>query len=151
MPREHQSLARDIFRELVEINTTHPFGSTAAAEAMAARLKGAGFEQVHVLGPKPAKANLVVRLTGTGKRRPVLFIAHLDVVEARKEDWTLDPFKLTEQQGYFYGRGTTDIKNEAADSVAFIRLSKFCERDLRHPRKKKVTSAFFFFCAFLRL
>lgn len=113
-----QQLARDIFKELIEINTTDtPAGNvTTAAEAMAARLRAAGFpaEDVHVLGPVPTKHNLVVRLRGRAqdKLKPILFIAHLDVVQALPQDWSpnLDPFKLNEVDGYFYGRGTTDIK-----------------------------------------
>ncbi len=122
-----QQLARDIFRELIEINTTEAVGTTKAAEAMAARLRAAGFreEDVSVVGPNERKQNLVARLRGSGAARPLLLLAHLDVVEALREDWTLDPFKFTEQDGYFYGRGTSDIKEEAADLVAnFIRLKR---------------------------
>jgi acetylornithine deacetylase/succinyl-diaminopimelate desuccinylase-like protein len=126
MPSPQEQLARDIFRELVEINTTDSSGSTTvAANAMAARLKAAGFtdQDVHVLGPNPRKGNLVARLRGTGKERPVLLLAHLDVVEARREDWSFDPFKFQELDGFFYGRGTNDIKSGAALLVAdFIRL-----------------------------
>jgi acetylornithine deacetylase/succinyl-diaminopimelate desuccinylase-like protein len=120
-----QQRAREIFRELIEINSTHAFGTTRAAEAVAARLKAAGFPpaDVRVLGPQPPKGNLIARLPGAGPGKPILFLAHLDVVEAKPEDWTLDPFKFTEQDGWFYGRGTSDVKNEAADLVAnFIRL-----------------------------
>ena len=128
-PSAQQQLARDIFRELIEINTTHQFGSTMAAEAMAARLKEANFpaSDVQVIGPRPEKMNLVVRLRGKGQAKPILFIAHLDVVEARKEDWSpeFDPFKFIERDGYFYGRGTVDIKGEAAALIAtLIRLKQ---------------------------
>src|SRR5919202_6234247 len=122
-----QQLARDIFRELIEINTTEPLGTTKAAAAVAARLKAAGFseEDVRVLGPNERKQNLVARLRGRGAAKPLLLLAHLDVVEARPEDWSLDPFKFTERDGYFYGRGTSDIKEEAADFVAnLIRLKR---------------------------
>ena len=128
-----QQLARDIYKELIEINTTDtPAGNvTTAAEAMAARLRAAGFpaEDVHVLGPVPKKHNLVVRLRGRGtsNAKPILFVAHLDVVEALKQDWSqnLDPFKLNEVDGYFYGRGTTDIKEGDTFLVAnFIRLKQ---------------------------
>jgi acetylornithine deacetylase/succinyl-diaminopimelate desuccinylase-like protein len=123
-----EQLARDIFRELIEINTTDSTGNTtAAAEAMAARLKAGGFPpaDIQVLGPHPRKGNLVARLRGSGARRPVLLIAHLDVVEARREDWSFDPFKFTEQDGYYYGRGTNDIKSGAAVLVAnLIRLKQ---------------------------
>jgi len=105
----------DVYRELIEIDTTHSTGSTtAAAQAVANRLLAAGMPaaDVQVLIPpgKPTKGNLVARLRGTGARRPLLLLAHLDVVEARKEDWTTDPFKLVEKDGYYYGRGTTDDK-----------------------------------------
>jgi acetylornithine deacetylase/succinyl-diaminopimelate desuccinylase-like protein len=116
----HQKLARDIFRELIEINTTVNMGSTKAAEAMAERLRGAGFPEndIHLVGPRPQNKNLVVRYRGSGKRRPVLFIGHLDVVEALRADWSMDPFKFIERDGYYYGRGTTDMKSEDADLVA---------------------------------
>ena len=125
-----QQLAHDIFKELIEINTTDtPAGNvTTAAEAMAARLRTAGFatEDVHVLGPLDNKRNLVVRLRGRDKNaKPLLFISHLDVVQALKQDWSpnLDPFKLNEMDGYFYGRGTTDVKEGDTFLVSsFIRL-----------------------------
>lgn len=128
-PQQNQQLARDIFRELIEINTTHQFGSTKAAEAAAARLKAAGFAEadVQVVGARAERGNLVARLRGKGSAKPVLFMAHLDVVEARKEDWSpeFDPFKFTERDGYFYGRGTVDVKDEAAALVAsLIRLKQ---------------------------
>jgi acetylornithine deacetylase/succinyl-diaminopimelate desuccinylase-like protein len=128
-PQQYQQLARDILRELIEINTTHQFGSTKAAEAVAARLKAAGFAggDVQVVGARAERGNLVARLKGKGKAKPILFLAHLDVVEARKEDWSpeFDPFKFTERDGYFYGRGTVDVKDEAAALVAsLIRLKQ---------------------------
>ena len=109
------TLAHEIFKQLIEINTTDSAGSvTAAAEAVAQRFRAAGFPaaDVSVLGPNDRKKNLVVRLRGTGEHRPVLLIGHLDVVEARREDWSTDPFKLIEKDGYFYGRGTLDMKSE---------------------------------------
>ena len=117
----HQQLMREIYQELVEINTTNSVGdNTRAAEAMAKRLLAAGFPatDVQVLTPVPRKGNLVARLRGTGARRPLLLLAHLDVVEANREDWSFDPFKLLEQDGYFYGRGTSDDKAMAASFVA---------------------------------
>lgn len=124
-------LSRDIFKELIEINTTDtPLGNvTTAAEAMARRLRAAGFpaEDVHVLGPVATKHNLVARLHGKGPGKPILFLAHLDVVEALAKDWSpnLDPFKFNEIDGYFYGRGTSDIKDGAALLVTtFIRLKR---------------------------
>ena len=115
-----QQLARDIYKELVEIDTTTATGDTlAAAQAMAARLKAAGFadEDVHVFTPAPRKGNLVARLHGSGARRPILLVAHLDVVPALREDWTVDPFKLTEKDGYFYARGSSDDKYMASAFV----------------------------------
>jgi acetylornithine deacetylase/succinyl-diaminopimelate desuccinylase-like protein len=123
-----QNMAHSIFKELVEINTTHSIGDcTIAAEAVAKRLKDAGFEDIDVLviGPVARNKNLVARLHGSGKQPPILFLAHLDVVEAKREDWSYDPFKLTETDGYFYGRGSLDVKSGAAILVAnFIRLKK---------------------------
>lgn len=121
----HQQLARDIFKELIEINTTTNVGSTKAAEAMAARLKAAGFPEsdIQLVGPRPQNMNLVVRYHGKGALRPLLFIGHLDVVEALRQDWSFDPFTFLEKDGYFYGRGTSDMKCEDADIVAnLIRL-----------------------------
>jgi acetylornithine deacetylase/succinyl-diaminopimelate desuccinylase-like protein len=125
---EHQA-ARDIFKQLIEINTTDtPAGNvTAAAEAMAARFRAAGFlaEDIHVDGPLPNKKNLVVRLHGRNAGKPILFIAHLDVVQALPQDWSMDPFKFNEVDGFFYGRGTSDIKQGDTILVAnFIRLKK---------------------------
>ncbi len=117
----HQQLARDILAELVEINTVTATGDTAkAAEAMAARLRAVGFPDadVQVFTPAPRKGNLVARLRGTGARRPILLLAHLDVVEAKREDWSADPFKFLEKDGYFYGRGSFDDKAMAAIFVA---------------------------------
>jgi acetylornithine deacetylase/succinyl-diaminopimelate desuccinylase-like protein len=116
----HQQLAREIFKELVEINTVTATGDTLkAAQAMADRLKTAGFADadVRVLSPAPRKGNLVARLHGTGARKPILLLAHLDVVEAKPEDWSVDPFKLLEKDGYLYGRGTGDDKFMAAAFV----------------------------------
>ncbi|SHG64479.1 M20/M25/M40 family metallo-hydrolase [Bradyrhizobium erythrophlei] len=115
-----QQLAFDIYKELVEINTVTATGDTArAAKAMAARLRAAGFADtdVQVFSPAPHKGNLVARLRGTGARKPILLVAHLDVVPANPEDWTVDPFKLTEKDGYFYGRGSGDDKYMAAAFV----------------------------------
>jgi acetylornithine deacetylase/succinyl-diaminopimelate desuccinylase-like protein len=118
-----QQLTLDIFKELVEINTVTATGDTArAAEAMAARLRAAGFagSDVRVLTPAPRKGNLVARLRGAGIRKPILLLAHLDVVPANRADWSVEPFKLTEQEGYFYGRGTSDDKYMAASFVASL-------------------------------
>jgi acetylornithine deacetylase/succinyl-diaminopimelate desuccinylase-like protein len=118
---QDQQFVRDIFQQLIEINTTDSVGDcTAAANAMAGRLKAAGFseEDVKVLGPHPRKGNLVARLRGTGARKPILLLAHLDVVEAKREDWSFDPFKFLEKDGYYYGRGTSDDKAMAAIFIA---------------------------------
>jgi acetylornithine deacetylase/succinyl-diaminopimelate desuccinylase-like protein len=115
-------LARDIFRELVETNTTESAGDTTrAAQLMAGRLKSAGFSDadVQVVGP-PRKGNLIVRYRGNGRRKPLLLLAHLDVVEAVKDDWSVDPFKFLEKDGFFWGRGTTDDKAMAAVWIATL-------------------------------
>jgi acetylornithine deacetylase/succinyl-diaminopimelate desuccinylase-like protein len=118
----------DIYRELVDTDTTDSVGdNTKAAAAMAARLRAAGLPaaDVQVLAPHPRKGNLVARLRGTGPGKPLLLLAHLDVVEARREDWSFDPFTLLEKDGYFYGRGTSDDKAMAAIFVdSFIRLKR---------------------------
>ncbi len=125
---DYHALAHDIFKQLVEINTTDSVGSvTAAADAMHQRLLDAGFPagDMQLLGPTDRKQNLVVRLHGTGKQKPILFIGHLDVVEARRADWTTDPFQFVEKDGYYYGRGTQDMKEGDAILVTtFIRLKK---------------------------
>lgn len=119
-------LARDIYRELIEVNTTDSAGNTTtAAEEMAARLRNAGFPEsdIHVFGPNARKGNLVARYRGTGRQKPLLLLAHIDVVEAAREDWSIDPFKFIEKDGYFWGRGTTDDKAMAAVWIAtLIRL-----------------------------
>src|SRR2546426_336565 len=123
-------LARDIFRELIEINTTNSAGNTPrAAQAMANRLLAAGFPAADVqvlIGPDPRHGNLVARLRGTAAGgRPVLVMAHLDVVPAHRKDWSVDPFTFTEKDGWFYGRGTTDNKAGAAMLVTdFIRMKR---------------------------
>jgi acetylornithine deacetylase/succinyl-diaminopimelate desuccinylase-like protein len=115
-------LAHDILKQLVEIDTTHGAGITAASQAMATRLIAEGFPalDVRLAGASPRNQNLVARLHGTGARRPLLLLAHLDVVEARREDWTMDPFTMIEQDGYFYGRGTGDDKAMAAVWIATL-------------------------------
>jgi acetylornithine deacetylase/succinyl-diaminopimelate desuccinylase-like protein len=116
-----QQAAHDIYKELVEINTVTPTGDTGkAADAMAARLRMAGFPEsdVQVFKPAPRKGDLIARLHGTGTRKPILLMAHIDVVEARREDWTTDPFKLVEKDGYYYARGSGDDKFMAATFVS---------------------------------
>ena len=123
----YQQLGRDILRELVETNTEYSLGSTTkAAELLAARFRAAGFPaaDVQIVGPDTGRdakdRNLVVRYRGAGKRRPILLIGHLDVVEARPSDWARDPFRLVEEDGYFYGRGTLDMKDGDASWVAAL-------------------------------
>jgi acetylornithine deacetylase/succinyl-diaminopimelate desuccinylase-like protein len=123
LPDATRQLVRDLYEELVEINTTDSVGNTTtAAEAMAARLRAAGFPaaDVQVLGPDPRKGNLVARLRGSGAKKPLLLLAHLDVVEAKREDWSVDPFTFLEKDGYFYGRGTGDDKAMAAIWIATL-------------------------------
>jgi acetylornithine deacetylase/succinyl-diaminopimelate desuccinylase-like protein len=125
-----RDLSRDILKQLIEINSTDSVGTTTvAAEAMAKRLLDAGFspDDVKVLGPNARKGNMVARLHGSaaGARKPILLIGHLDVVEARRDDWTTDPFQFVEKDGYFYGRGTQDMKdNDAILVTTFIRLKR---------------------------
>jgi len=123
--------AREIFKQLIEINTTDtPKGSvTAASVAMQKRFLDAGFpaEDVHLLGPDPNKQNLVVRMRASGSptQKPVLFLCHIDVVEALSSDWSTNPFAFVEKDGFFYGRGTQDMKESDAALVAtFLRLHR---------------------------
>src|SRR5271166_3809129 len=117
---EDRALAREIFKELIEINTTDtPQGNvTTGTAAMQKRFLEAGFppEDVHLLGPDARKQNLVVRLRAAGptNEKPVLFLGHMDVVQALRSDWHTDPFQFVEQDGYYYGRGTQDMKNSDA-------------------------------------
>jgi len=128
-PEADLSEARAIFKELVETDTTHARGSTRAAELLRARFLAAGFPatDVQLLAPadKAPKGNLVVRYRGRGKAKPIMFMGHLDVVDARAQDWSFDPFKLTDKDGYFYGRGTIDMKDgDAALASALLRLKR---------------------------
>jgi acetylornithine deacetylase/succinyl-diaminopimelate desuccinylase-like protein len=123
--------ARDIFKQLIEINTTDtPKGSvTAATKAMLKRFLDAGFspDDVHLLGPDANKQNLVVRIRAAAatSEKPVLFLCHIDVVEALRSDWHTDPFQFVEKDGYYYGRGTQDMKESDAALVwAFLRLHR---------------------------
>jgi len=125
-----QAEARAIFQQLIEIKTSYKEGSTTpAARAIAKRFLDAGFPaaDVHVLGPAGDKdSNVVVRMQGSSKvLKPILLIAHLDVVEALRSDWSIDPYKLTERDGFFYGRGTSDIKGGATTiAEALLRLKR---------------------------
>ena len=119
-PAERQ-LARDIYQQLIEIKSGYSTGpTTPAAEAIAERLRSEGFLNADIFlgGAIPTKGNLVVRYRGSGHRKPVLLLAHTDVVEAKREDWSVEPFVLTERDGYFYGRGTADDKAQAALWIA---------------------------------
>ncbi len=126
-PDQVKTLARDVFQQMIETNTVHSNGTMKLAEALVARFHAAGYapEDVALLAPAehPTQGNVVVRLRGKGKGRPLLDIVHLDVVEAKPEDWTVDPFTLTEKDGWFYGRGTLDVKGDAAAlATTMIRL-----------------------------
>lgn len=119
-----QAQARDLLKELVEINTTHSTGSTvAAAEAMARRMRAAGFpeQDVVVVENAPRKGNLIVRYRGrNASHKPILLLSHIDVVEANPEDWTLPPFQFIERDGTFYGRGVADDKDEGAIHLTLL-------------------------------
>jgi acetylornithine deacetylase/succinyl-diaminopimelate desuccinylase-like protein len=134
MPSEaDQRLAREIYKEMIESKSGFTTGSTTPiAEAVAARLKTAGFpaSDIFVGGAIPRKANVVVRYRGAGARKPILLLAHIDVVEAKREDWTTDPFTLIEKDGYFYGRGSMDDKAQAAIWIANLIRYK---REGLHP------------------
>jgi acetylornithine deacetylase/succinyl-diaminopimelate desuccinylase-like protein len=129
-PAADQQLAHDILAQLVAINTVHDHGTLPAAQAIQARLKAAGFADSDItlltIPEHPTQGQLVVRLRAkTPKAKPVLWIGHLDVVEAKRADWTVDPFVMTEKDGWWYGRGTQDMKSEdAAVLVALIRLKR---------------------------
>ena len=132
-----KTLSHDVFKQLIEINSTDSVGSvTAASEAMAQRFREAGFAEgdVQILGPagKDRKKNLVVRLHGTGKHKPILLIGHLDVVEAHREDWTTDPFKFVEKDGFYYGRGTQDMKS--GDAIMVTTLIRFKKEGYKPDR-----------------
>jgi acetylornithine deacetylase/succinyl-diaminopimelate desuccinylase-like protein len=128
-PPADQQLARDMLKSLVEINTTHAHGSTEAATAIQGWLLSAGFaaRDVILIAPPdhPTKGNVVVRYRGKHSAEAVLFLGHLDVVEAKPEDWSVDPFNLTQADGWFYGRGTIDMKDgDAALVESLIRLKR---------------------------
>jgi acetylornithine deacetylase/succinyl-diaminopimelate desuccinylase-like protein len=134
-PEPQRQRLRAIYEELVNSNTSYSTGrTTEAAQAVAKRLTDAGLPaaDVVVVGAAPHKQNVVARFRGSGAARPVLLLAHLDVVEARREDWSMDPFKLVEKDGYFYGRGTGDDKAQAAIWVA--NLIRYKEEGLRPKR-----------------
>src|SRR5689334_15088705 len=125
-----QQLAHDIYKELIEINTADSVGNTTtAANAVAKRFRDAGFPEADIFqgGPRPDKGNIVIRYHGTGQRKPLMLLAHLDVVQALQKDWSpdIDPFKFTERDGYYYGRGTSDDKAMASIFIAnLLRFKK---------------------------
>ena len=127
-PESERQLARAIYKEMIESRSGYTTGATTPlVEAVARRLKAAGFPaaDIFVGGASPKKANLVVRYHGNGRARPMLLLAHTDVVEAKREDWSTDPFVLIEKDGYFYGRGVGDDKSQAAVWIAnLIRYKK---------------------------
>lgn len=130
-----RQLSRDIFRQLIEINTTDSVGNTTvAAEAMRSRLLQAGLpaDDAVVMGPNERKGNMVARFRGTGHAKPILIIAHLDVVEAKRSDWTTDPFQFVEKDGFFYGRGTQDMKD--SDAIAVTTLIRFLKEGYQPNR-----------------
>lgn len=131
---EAHALARSMFKELIEIDTSGDRGSTVAANALAQRLRAAGFPaaDIQVLGPAPHKQNVVVRLRGNGKKQPVLLLGHLDVVTALRSDWTVDPYQFIEKDGYFYGRGTQDMKDGVA--IMMTTLIRYRQEGLRPDR-----------------
>ena len=117
------ALAREIFQQLVEIDTSHTSGSVdIAAGAARRRLLQAGFaaSDISIEGPRDGKKNLIARLPGARPSQSMLFFAHLDVVDAKRSDWSTDPFHFIEKDGYFYGRGTQDIKDNAAIALATL-------------------------------
>ncbi|HEX4860464.1 MAG TPA: M20/M25/M40 family metallo-hydrolase [Rhizomicrobium sp.] len=128
-PADNQKLAHDIFRDIIEVHSVHDVGTKGVADILVKYLKDGGFtdSDIHVV-PEPQyphQVNVVVRIHGKGKGKPVMWICHMDVVEAKAEDWTLPPFKFTEKDGYFYGRGTSDMKDsDAAVAASLIRLKK---------------------------
>ncbi|HEX3673295.1 MAG TPA: M20/M25/M40 family metallo-hydrolase [Rhizomicrobium sp.] len=128
-PVDNQKLAHDIFKEIVEVHSVHDVGTKGVADILVRYLKAGGFTDadIHVVPEDkyPNQVNVVVRLKGKGKGKPVMWMGHMDVVEAKAEDWTLPPFQFTEKDGYFYGRGTSDMKDEdAAMAASLIRLKQ---------------------------
>ena len=128
-PADNQKLAHDIFKDIVEVHSVHAAGTKGVADILVRYLTAGGFTDadIHVLPEEkyPNQVNIVVRLAGKGKGKPILWNGHMDVVEAKAEDWTLPPFQFIEKDGYYYGRGTSDMKDEdAAVAASLIRLKK---------------------------
>ena len=143
--RPDQVTFRELYKELVETNTTLSAGScTLAAERMAARLKAAGYKEGDIrlfgVSDHPKEEGLVATLNGTDpKAKAILLLAHIDVVEAKREDWTRDPFVLVEENGYFYGRGSSDDKAQAAIFTDTLVRLKQAGTKLRRPLKLALT------------
>jgi len=128
-PADMRSAGREILKQLVGLRSVHSTGTTPTAHWIADRLAAGGFasDDIHFLAPEayPAMGNVVVRLRGNGKNKPILYIGHLDVVEAKREDWNFDPFVLTEKDGWLYGRGTIDmLGQDSAMLASLLRLKK---------------------------
>jgi acetylornithine deacetylase/succinyl-diaminopimelate desuccinylase-like protein len=128
-PAASQQLAHDVLAELIAVHSVHAVGTAEVARLIVARLKAGGFSDQEVTvaaDPKyPSQVNVVVRLKGRGKGKPILWNGHEDVVEAKAEDWTLPPFQMTEKDGYFYGRGSSDMKDgDAAMLASIVRLKQ---------------------------
>src|SRR5262249_9435190 len=134
-PATERALFHDIYKELVETNTSHSAGdNTLAAHRMEKRLHDAGFTEaeVQVVEPFPKKGNLILRFKGDGTRRPILLLAHIDVVEAKREEWNTDPFKLVETDGYFTARGAVGDKAMAS---AFVSILSQLKREGFRPHR----------------
>ena len=129
-PAANQKLAHDILRDLVAVRSVHDVGTAQTANILKGYFLKAGFapaDLVLAADPKhPQQVNLVVRLHGKGKAKPILYLGHTDIVDARPQDWSeAPPFQLTEKNGFLYGRGTTDMKNgDAAVAASLIRLKQ---------------------------
>ncbi|HET7335399.1 MAG TPA: M20/M25/M40 family metallo-hydrolase [Rhizomicrobium sp.] len=128
-PKDNQKLAHDIFRDLVEVRSVHDIGTKQTADILVKYFKAHGFtdKEIQVLPePKyPHQVNVVVTLKGKTNAAPVMWMGHMDVVDAKRDDWTTDPYKFIEKDGYYYGRGTSDMKDEdAAVAASLIRLKK---------------------------
>jgi acetylornithine deacetylase/succinyl-diaminopimelate desuccinylase-like protein len=121
--REAQEL-RTLLSELIAVDTSNPPGNETAAAQVAARwLREAGIE-AEIIEPAPGRGNVLARLKGSGKGRPILVLAHLDTVPVKREEWTSDPWRLSERDGFLYGRGVQDNKGMAAASVLALRRLK---------------------------
>jgi acetylornithine deacetylase/succinyl-diaminopimelate desuccinylase-like protein len=141
-PAGDEAAFRELYKELVEINTTRSVGScTRAAEAMRARLAAAGIPaaDMQILTPpdRPNDGALIAVLHGRERRlKPILLLAHIDVVEAKREDWERDPFKLVEENGWFYARGASDDK--AMASVFTDSLIRYAREGFKPRRDIKL-------------